>query len=217
MTIIFDQENTRNYRKQKFAWKKYLETKGYPNEIVMWTLKGPHEYYALKNQKNDDITTFAVNIIGHEYEKIMRDFKLWIIKLLKENNEEVFKNWTESEIIPEDVWKNFKFNNWHGKVTGRIKAWYDGCELSPEGLKIKQIVNLHFRDYVTIKYVNGTIEHLWANEHWSLPGYSSSLEEYMGDITVEGLQWFIQSNINEKEKMKLANWLVSNIFCILGI
>ncbi len=93
----------------------------------------------------------------------------------------------------------------------------DGCEFSPDGLKIKQNVNLHFRDYVSIKYENGSTEHLWANEHWSIPGYSSGLEEYMGDITKEGLRWFNGTSFNEKNKSKLATWLISNVFSILGI
>ncbi|MHA2308706.1 MAG: hypothetical protein ACXABJ_05475, partial [Candidatus Heimdallarchaeaceae archaeon] len=127
-----------------------------------------------------------------------------------------FENWEDSSVTPSDVWKNFKFRNWRGKLTGRIKAWHDGCELSPEGLKIKQEVYLRFRDYAVIKYKNGTKETVWANEHWSLPGYMSELEEKMGQITIEGLRWFVGPETDARMKTKIAHWLIPNVFSIIG-
>lgn len=85
---------------------------------------GRHEYYPLNKEKNDDITALAINIIGHEYDRIMRELKLWIIEQLHQHKigkiTGIFENWEDSTVTPSDVWENFRFRNWRGKVTGRI-------------------------------------------------------------------------------------------------
>jgi hypothetical protein len=219
-TMVFDQSYTYNYVRQKDAWADYLRAKGYSSEIIRWVHLGRHEYYPLSKEKNDDITALAINIIGHEYDSLMRELKLWIIEQLHQQQTGkitgIFENWEYSSATPNDVWRNFKFRNWRGKITGRIKAWHDGLELNPDGLKIKQEVYLNFRDYAVIKYKNGTTEIVWANEHWTLPGYTSSLEEKIGQITIEGIRWFLSPDADEKIKIKIADWLIPNVFCIIG-
>ncbi|NPD89564.1 MAG: hypothetical protein HGN29_12665 [Asgard group archaeon] len=67
-----------------------------------------------------------------------------------------------------------------------------------------------------IKYKNGTTETVWANEHWTLQGYSSELEDKMGQITIEGLRWFVGPQADARMKAKIADWLIPNVFSIIG-
>lgn len=55
------------------------------------------------------------------------------------------------------------------------------------------------------------------SEMWTIGGYSSGLEQYVGELAVQGLRWMTQPEAATKKIAKLARWLVKNVFAITGI
>jgi hypothetical protein len=102
------------------------------------------------------------------------------------------------------------------KRSGVIKAWYDGCEPSYDGIKFKKIVHLSFIDIVTYKNENGTSEWSYISEIWKIGGFDSGIEEYSNTLTLEGINWILSKKASDKDTTRISRWLIGNVFSILG-
>lgn len=72
-------------------------------------------------------------------------------------------------------------------------------------------------DYVTYKFDNGTSAWSYVSLPWTLGGYSSKIEEYIGDITIQGLEHIYSPEVTPKRIENLAYWLIRNVFSVAGI
>lgn len=193
---------------QRIAWKMYLNNKGYSEKVISF-IDNQKQFDVLHPENNDCDAVSAFNAIGHEYNMLLFEFKKWIVDLLN-NHDYIFKKWDESNLELSDIWENFKF-----KGNGKIKAWYDGCELTYDGLKQKQVVSLAFTDFVSFEYLNGTTDWSYTSMPWSINGYNSNIESKMAQITQEGLRHFATGDV--KNANKFYGWIVGNVFSICGI
>ncbi|MCG3254726.1 MAG: hypothetical protein KAU62_01480 [Candidatus Heimdallarchaeota archaeon] len=174
------------------------------------------------NDKNSPITIETINTIAHEYNVILRDLEKWIVQELmiqetlqmngKNSETFLFSEWEQEELDMNTIWENMKF-----KKNGNIKAWYDGCELTYDGLKKKQRVHLAFIDFATYEYTNGTEDWSYMSEMWTIGGYSSGLEEYIGKLTQQGIHYIMRNELSAKKFVKMCQWLVRNVFSVVGI
>lgn len=215
-THYFKQDSIVDTLKQRKAWVKYLEDNGYSPSITDYIYRHELKIDPLRPNNIEVKAASAINAIGHEYNRILRDFELWIISLLQ-NDLEFFTPWRASNLDYEDIKANFKFTNWRNKIKGTIKAWHDGCSLSPDGLKIKEPVYLSFIDFISYKYQNETSDWSYISQYWTIGGYSSELEEKIGTITQEGMKWILGPEATPKRIGKIGAWMINNVFSICGI
>lgn len=140
---------------------------------------------------------------------LLYELKKWIVELL-DNQDSIFERWDQSDLTLSEIWDNFKF-----KSNGVIKAWYDGCELTYDGLKKKNVVRLSFTNFVTFEYLDGTSDWSYTSLPWCLKGYSSKIESKIATIAQQGLRYF--KNVSDKKINKFYSWIVGNVFSIYGI
>ncbi|MCK4612697.1 MAG: hypothetical protein KAU62_16190, partial [Candidatus Heimdallarchaeota archaeon] len=210
-TEMFKQDKHIDSYRQKQAWVNYLIQKGYSTEIIDWVKGKNHKYHPLQPDSNSKTATLAISAITHEYMSILREFKVWIVRLLF-LRDSVFKIWEESSLTLEDVWGNFKF-----KTNGIIKAWHDNAELTYDGLKKKEIVSITFIDFMSYEYLNGTEDWTYISEPYVFGGYNSGIEQYVNTLTQQGMKWMMINSDNTAKILKLCRWLTKNIFSIAGV
>jgi len=211
VTEMFKQDKHIDSYRQKQAWVNYLIQKGYSSDIIDWVKGKNHKYHPLQPDSNSKTATLAISAINHEYMCILREFKVWIVKLLR-LKDPVFKIWEESSLTLEDVWENFKFGS-----KGIVKAWHDNAELTYDGLKKKEIVSLTFIDFMSYEYLNGTEDWTYISEPYVFGGYNSGIEQYVNTLTQQGMKWMMINSDNTAKILKLCRWLTKNIFSIAGV
>jgi hypothetical protein len=226
-TKYFYQERTIDTHKQKQAWLIYLQAKGYSDEILNWISNSNNKYNVL-NDDNTRGAKLATNAISHEYKILLRQFNNWIISILNEEKkvenselgrEEIFLVWEQCSLSKSELLKNFRFTPWlrRGKINGHIQAWHDNCDSTPDGLKLKKEVYLSFVDYVTFDYLNETSDWSYISETWNIEGYQSEMEQYINQLTSEGVNWIFSPSAQVKTTGRISRWLLSNVFSIIGV
>ena len=207
---VFKQNSLVDGNKQKNAWIEYLKVKGYSQDVINWIARGNHEYDLINSKLNEPIAKLSISIMLHEQNRLLNEFKVWLINMLREHDS-IFEAWSQGSEL-NDIWNNFTF-----KKNGKIKANHDGCELTYDGLKKKQPVYMKFIDYATYSYLNETEDWSYISTMWSIGGYDSGMEEYVNKITIQGLGWIYSPDASPRRISKLSNWLIHNAFSVVGI